>query len=213
MTLRFRALLHTSVVALASAYHAMSSPPSMVASTARQQRLAEPSMAAPRGAAAASYRARFREMAKTSHPDVGGDAAEFARMANAMHEEMAEAKKEHELVVSSIAVAGGAFVVGHMKAIVGVGIGAFSAAACAATLLGYGRGTDDNTLEPAAHPLLGARDPDEAMGVGLLLPQWLRKTVAKHGRRSIRAFARARKTAALTLMRGQRRAMLPCATA
>ena len=213
MTRGFRALLQTSVVALASAYHAVSSPPSVLHATARQQRLAEPSLAAPRDAATASYRARFREMAKTSHPDAGGDAAEFARMANAMHEEMAEAKKEHELVVSSIAVAGGAFVVAHVKAIVGIGIGAFSAAACAATLLGYGRGTDDSTLESAAHPLLGSLEPDEAMDMGLILPRWLRKTVARHGRRSIRAFARGRKAAALALMRAQRRKMLPSAVA
>ena len=199
-----RTFVFAYAVDFASAYHAAS--PSAMPEYPSSRHKHQSAMAAPYSdTAKVSIRTRFREMAKISHPDAGGDATEFARMANVMHDEMALAKKEHELVISSIAVAGGAFMVGHLKALVGIGIGAVSAAACAATLLGDDSATASTTLEPAA-PFLLSDDTDSKAEVGLLLlPRWLRRTVAKHGRESIRAFVRARKAAALALARGQQR--------
>ena len=43
------------------------------------------------GATSAEVKARYRDLARTLHPDAGGDAAEFSKVAQAYREALAEA--------------------------------------------------------------------------------------------------------------------------
>jgi hypothetical protein len=136
-----------------------------------------------------SARAVFREKAKRTHPDLGGNVSDFVRYAREYEERKISAKRDKqakEVFVSSVVLAGGAFVISHLNGL----LGAAAAVAGAATLLDP-RTRKQRGEAPHMEQHLAMRSPGFTSKI-VMLPVELRRKLKWYGKMSLRAFMRAK---------------------
>jgi hypothetical protein len=126
---------------------------------------------------------------KADTPDLGGNVSDFVRYAREYEERKISAKRDKqakEVFVSSVVLAGGAFVISHLNGL----LGAAAAVAGAATLLDP-RTRKQRGEAPHMEQHLAMRSPGFTSKI-VMLPVELRRKLKWYGKMSLRAFMRAK---------------------